>query len=429
MAKANQPQPDNTQPEQNNAVASPQASVKPRKRRLFLLLGVLLALGGIGIWMHYGRRPQLPVLPAIATASADPEIAEALTAARTAVEADRQSADAWGRYAMTLHAHKYLNEAADCYEAAGMLDRGNAFWPHLHGIILAGDEDPASAVPYLSRAADLAPADAPTRLVLADLLQKLGRLDEAAAEYRKALKANRHDAHAKLGLGQIAIARKQYRDALPFLHAVEDNPCARTRACILRLTVYERLGQRDAADTERQRLAKLPRDADDPPWPDRAQDAVMRLQVGLKARLQRAPELMRQGRTVEAAALLRETVERYPDSDLAWATLGSVLASGIDFAGAENAFKKAIDLAKENPDHWFNLGYFRQTRRQYQGAADAYCQAIHLRPTEAQAHFHLGECLQELNDRKGAADAFRTALRHQPDMEEARTRLTKLEAK
>jgi tetratricopeptide (TPR) repeat protein len=422
VAKANQAQPSNTQPQQKEPVA-------PRKRRLYVLLAVLLALGGVGVWVHHGRSPLLPDLPTIDIASADSEVADALSAARTDVAAHRQSGEAWGRYAMILHAHKYLTEAAVCYEAAGTLDEGNMLWPYLHGIILQSGGEPASALPYLGRAAALAPADAPPRLLLADLLQQLGRLDEAAAEYQQALTANRHDGHAQLGLGQVAVARKQYRDALRFLHVVQDNPYARKRACVLRLTVYERLGQPDAVDSERQRLAKLPKDADDPPWPDFAKDTVLRLQVGLKARLQRAPHLLRQGRVGEAVALLSETTRRYPDSDLAWATLGSALANGKDYARAEGAFKKAIDLAKENPDHWFNLGYFRQTHRQHQAAAAAYRHALHLRPTEAQTHFHLGECLEELHDRKNATDAFRSALRYRPDMEEARTRLRKLERK
>jgi tetratricopeptide (TPR) repeat protein len=427
VAEGNLPQ--QSSGSQPTPVAAPRPKTAFYTRLLGLLIALLLVLGGIWGWVHFSRQSNLPDLSTISIATADPEIADALSKARGDVEANRASAESWGRYAMTLHAHNYLSESVICYEAAGNLDKNNWYWPHLRGSILETGEDPALALLDRRRAADLAPGDAPPRLSLADLLQTLGHLDEAALEYKKALAANRQDGHANLGLGQVAFARKDYRAALAHLFAVENNPYARKRSCVLRLIAYERLEQLDAADKERALLSKFPKDAEDPPWPDRARDAVMSLQVGLKARLQRGPDLLGQGKIGQAVSLLRETTRRYPDSDLAWATLGYALDVARDFPGAENAFKKAVELAKENPDHWFNLGYFYQTKLRYQAAVDAYRQAIRLRPTAAQTHFNLGECLEELNDRKNAADAFRTALRYRPDMEAAKTHLTKLESK
>jgi tetratricopeptide (TPR) repeat protein len=415
--------------------AAPTLPLTPKpapRRRLYQLLGLLgvVACVAIAWWSYEARRLPLPDVPTIDFAGVDPEVVNAIRTARSQVLEDRQSGDTWGRYGMTLQAHSYIVEAAICYGAAEQLDSNNPYWPYLHGTILQDGGDPVAALPLLSRAADLTEPTAPPRMLLADLLLELERLDEAAAEYQKGIDSDRNAAHAQLGLGQIAMARQQYKEALVHLQAVADNPFAQKRSCVLRITAYERLGQRESAQVERDKLAKMPTD-DDPPWPDRGKEVMRSFQVGLRARLQRGPALLRQDppQIKEAVAVMREATQLYPDSHLAWASLARMLAIDNDFAGADKAIHQAIDLAKTHPDHWIYLGILNQSQRQYRTAIDAFRQAVSLRSSDATAHFYIGECLEELDDRTGAANAYRAALHHRPDMQQARTRLAKLESK
>jgi tetratricopeptide (TPR) repeat protein len=389
-------------------------------------LALLLACLAGGIWISQSRSIAVPAIPEFNLGGADPEVAEAITAARTAVVNTPRSSDTWGLLAMTLHAHGYRNDATLCYAVAGTLEEENPLWPYLHGIILQNGTEPEAALPYLERAANLTPPNSMPRLALADMQLELGRLEESAAHFQKVLKVNPDDAHAQLGLGQLAIAQKQYKESLNYLQAIAENPYARKRSCALRATVYERLGDASSAKTERLRLTRLP---DDAPWPDPGLQQVNNLVVGLTARLQKANSLGSSGRVDQAFAVLRETSRRYPQSDVAAAALGGALLAKKDYAGAELEIHRSTQLAPEQPEHWQNLGIARQEQSKFKTAAEAYRKSAELRPKDASTYYKLGECLQELGDTAGAVDAFRQALRHKPDMSEARQRLEKLTAK
>ncbi len=403
--------------------AAPVAGAPPRWR-LPVLLGVLLLLAGL--WVYLNRGPSVPEVPGVDLRDADPEVAAAVTRARDAVLRAPRSAADWGRLAMILHAHRYLREAATCYTATAALDDQNPFWPYMQALILLNGQEPAAAVPCLEQAARLTPPNSLPRLRLAGLFLEQGRLDEADAEFRKVLAAGPDDAHARLGLGQVAAARRQDDEALDHLRAVADNPFARKRACALLAAVYERRGDRAAADGVRRRLAGLP---DDEPWPDDGAEHVAQFQVGLAGRLERARALQLQSQFTEAVRLLREAVEHYPAADAAWSRLGTGLGLLKDFPGAERALLKSIELAPGRADHWFYLGAARKEQRNYRAATEAFRKAAELRPTDAAAHYQVGECLEAQGDRVGAIAAFRAALRCRPDMAEARDRLARLKDK
>ena len=73
-------------------------------------------------------------------------------------------------------------------------------------------------------------------------------------------------------------------------------------------------------DRENIRLANL---ADDAACRDVVVNTVSGMQVGLNARLRLAAMLARQARFLEAFTTLNEAVRLYPESDQAWAHLGS----------------------------------------------------------------------------------------------------------
>jgi tetratricopeptide (TPR) repeat protein len=388
------------------------------------VVGVLLLAGpGAAFWAYHRAGPALPEVTGVDLAGIDPEVAQAITSAQTAVLGKPRSAAAWGHFALVLQAHGFLEEALTCYDVAARLDARNPLWPYLQGNILQHGADPGAALPYLERAAALSPPGSPARLRLADLLLEQGRLEEAAGEFATVLQADPDDAHAQFGMGQLAVARRRYHEALRYLQAVDDNPHARRSACALRAAVCEQLGDTAAMERERRRLAELPKD---PPWPDEALDRVLRVQVGFTARREQAKRLVQQGRLDEALPLFQDTVARYPNSELAWIDLAWGLGASKDFAAAERALQKGIELAPGNARCWYYLGAARSEQRRFGQAAEAFRKAIELSPTDAEAHCGLGACLRELGDRAGAADAFRQALRYRPDMDDARKGLAAL---
>ncbi|MBI3822293.1 MAG: tetratricopeptide repeat protein [Planctomycetes bacterium] len=410
MAKASLP---------NNAAASP--------RRLRVLVAALvLVASGAGAWWIYRAWPAtLPEVPVVDLTDVDPEVAEAISSARAALVKQPRSLEAWGKLGMVLHAHHFNEQAITCYAAAAALDRSNPTWPYYQGVLLQAGADPMAALPSLQRAARLAPRDTPTpRLRLAELLFELGRPDEAEKDFRMVHAGDAGNVRAVLGLAHVAMARKNYEDALEHLRPIAEDARVRKRAAALAAAAYLQLGMKDEARNAQGRLATLP---DDPPWPDLL-DPVNDLRVGLVGRLERAKSLVHHDPNA-AVALMDETVRRYPESDQAWVALGAAREFAKDFAGAEQAFEKSIALAPKRADHHFYLAEFLRGQKRFKEAADAYRKASELRPHDADTHLRLGECLQEVGDRPGAIEAYRAALRCRPDLVPAQMGLKKLTEK
>lgn len=415
----------NAESETMAAELSPRRNA-PRVWRLVALCLAPLAVLALAlvVWANWPAATPLPPIPEVDLAGADPEIADAVRAAREGVEHSPHSAKAWGHLAMVLHAHA-LDDAADvCFSVAGNLDKKNWTWPYLQANLHHdGPGGPESAEPLFKRAALLSPDSSVIKIRIADMLLEQGRLDEAKQEYLTALTADPTDAYALLGLGSVAVARGQYRDALRFLQPIAEDGLVQRRSCALLAIVREKLGERDAAERERRRLVSLP---EDKPHPNDALRQVVDLRVGLHVRLEQAQKLRNQNRIGEACAVLQEAVERHPDSDEAWANLGIALQHTNDSAGAEKAMQRSIALSPRSIEYRYSLGMLQLLSQRYRDAADTFRSVLELRPTFGPAHFGLGECLQSLGDSRGAAEEFQETLRYLPDHELARQRLERL---
>ena len=393
---------------------------------LFPLVAVVGVLAAIGIanWSFSGKPPELPSIPSVNLEGADPAIAKLVREADRIREASPHSAIAWGEYAMVLHVHGFREAADASYVGTALLDPKNPTWPYLRGYLsLHGPGGPAAALPHFQLAANLGPPDSPARLRLADTLLELGRLDEAEQEYRKILAIHHDDPQAQLGLGRLAVARGQHRESLTHLLIASEYPGTQNRACALLASVHQRLGDWEAADRARERLAKTPPDqprADDPVLD------VAQFDVGVHAELAKANNLMQQNRVDEMLAVVEAAVHRNPDCFEAWDALSNARAVAGDSAGAKRAAQKGTQLAPKNADAWLSLGNVLIWERRYQDAIEPLEKSIALKPRFGEAYLALGDCRKALRDSAGAAEAYREALRYMPDHPKARQQLEEL---
>ncbi|MBC7855263.1 MAG: tetratricopeptide repeat protein [Pirellulaceae bacterium] len=326
---------------------------------------------------------------------------------------------------MVLHAHGFADAAHIGYAAAARLDPKNPRWPYLQGdLYLDGTIGPAEALPHFELAASLSPPESLARLRMAEMLLELGRLDEAEQEYRKVLAVQKQDPQAQLGLGRLAVARRQYRQALPYLQPAAEHPQVRKTACALLASVFDRLGERASADAARTRLAKVPPDqmrSDDPV------NQVLQFEVGIRAELARAQALMEQERDSEMLAAVEDMVHRYPDSFEAWDALSVARGLADDPAGAERAARRSIQLVPKNAEAWLGLGKMMISQRRFNDAVEPLQRSIALNPRSGEAYFSLGKCRQGLGEFAAAAEAYRETIRHLPDHSAARQRLEEMQ--
>ena len=222
--------------------------------------------------------------------------------------------------------------------------------------------DPVAAVRFLTAAVATRPRSPMARAVLGQALQAQGKLDEAIAQQRTALrlKPDYDVAHLTLGFslrdqGKLDEATAEFREAL-------------------RLT------------------------------PD---EALTHYSLGLALR--------DQGKVDEAIAEFREAVRLTPDEASTHRDLGFALRAqgNVDEATAE--FREALRLTPDNgADRTAHGEALRAAGKLDEAIAELHA-ALQLDPADAAAHHHLGEALAGQGKLDEAITEFQTALRLRPN--------------
>lgn len=383
-----------------------------RRRTIKLAAGLIAAVGiAAAATLYYRHVADAPVPPAISTAGVDPAIVEAVAQARSAVVASPRSGAAWGRLGMVLYAHDFYNEAAEALGHAERFDGDDPRWPHLHACAIY-ERRPHDALPLLRRAAELAGDDplAP-RLMLAEQYIALNMLDEAQQELNHVLKVAPDNARALLAAARLLYHRDQMEPCITYLQrAVTDAHAAKASHDLL-AQVYAGVGRNELAEHHRQASASLPRRG----FPDPYVKEASALEVGLKAQLRTADIEYGAGRVSESVAMLRTTVQQYPDSEWAWVYLGRALLKQRRIGEGRTALTQALRVNPSSPEALFRMGVSFIHEQQYTVATEWFRRALKVKPDMATAHQNLGYCLQLTGDRQGAATAYRQALVCQPD--------------
>jgi tetratricopeptide (TPR) repeat protein len=409
------------------------------------------------MWWWWATRPEVGPPPEVPANIADPEVREAIEAARNQLVADPRSADLWGRYGMVLRVHNFEGEADGCFAQAERLDPRDARWPYLRGLF--AEVNQPDGVPrglaYFRRALKVGHPkpeyESVLRLRLAEALFDRGQLDEADSLFRAELARDPASPRAAFGLGLVAEARGDVPAARERFAAVAGNPLARQRAATQLVALARRAGDAAAA-AQLQPAANAPKDPD---WPDPFVRECFALQAGLKARMAEVDALEREGRAQEAAQALARIAAKYPTPDV-HLKLAAALGRIGDSGQAEQHLRECLRLDPESePGHhllgvtlflragakwaadpdaaWAlfreSVGHFRKSlARKPDNAQGHQClgQALFLlgerdegvkelrlavacRPDRYEGHLYLGEALGEIGDRDGAVKELRTA--------------------
>ncbi|PHV08243.1 hypothetical protein CSQ96_06155 [Janthinobacterium sp. BJB412] len=134
--------------------------------------------------------------------------------------------------------------------------------------------------------------------------------------------------------------------------------------------------------------------------------------------------LLRQGRNDEALQVLQQGLQVRPSGYL-YSNLGTTLFARADYAGAAQAFERAVSAAKGNPNHyikWANLadalrwlpGREDDSRQSYQRASDLLAPQLERAPDNATLASRMGWYRARLGDAPGALAWTEKALARAP---------------
>ena len=248
-------------------------------------------------------------------------------------------------------------------------------------------------------------ADAHSNLGLA--LQEQGKLDEAIAAYRQAIgiKPDLAEAHSNLGnalkeQGKLDEAVTAFRQAIGIKSDLAE--------------AYSNLGSvllsqgklDDAVAAFRQAIRIKPNYT----------EAHSNLGVALKE----------QGKLDEAIAAHREAISIKPDYSQAHSNLGVALQEQGKLDDAVIAFRQAIGIKPDLAEAYCNLGNVLKDQGKFDEAIAAYRQAIGVKPDYAEAYNNLGDVLHWQDQSDEAVACYRQALAIKPDDAEVHNNLGNL---
>ncbi|MDQ2921037.1 MAG: tetratricopeptide repeat protein, partial [Acidobacteriota bacterium] len=354
--------------------------------------------------------------------SMEPDVREHVTWAQdvlvAAVKDPATPADKLGAvYGVTgqIYQAYSLNSAAkECYLNASRLAPKDFRWVYLLGKLYEREGDARQTIDYYDAARLLRPDYLPVFVSLGNVYLQLNRLDEAEANFRRALESNENIAAAHYGLGQAALSKRSYADAARHLEkAVSLAPEANRLQYALAMA-YRGLGKMDQAQSHLALSGTVGVRASDP-----LLDGLQDLIKGARLHLIRGRTALEARRFSEAADQFRKAVAAQPDSIPAHFNLAAALTQTGDLRGAVEQFEETLRLDPKHANAHYNLGLLLAQANRHDEAIKHLRSAVNAEPTDIHARSLLGQELLKVRRLEEAETELSRIVQSDPNNEDA----------
>jgi len=361
---------------------------------------------------------ELRPLPVVNTTDLEPSVRAALARARE--QFDRvverkpkasELADAYGELAMTYQAQSLVAPAEAAYANARALAPANKRWPYLQGHLYNDASRVPEAISAFEAALAIDGRDGPILLSLGEAYLQQGEFDKARAMYARLESHRDARAAALAGLGKVALARHEYKEAVGYLEeALKLSPGA-TRLRQPLAMAYRELGDRVSAEKN---LRQFDAAGMDPGIADPLAEALDKKVAGSRTLLRRGQRLGRAGRFDLAEPEFRAAVQADPNNAEAVANLGITLANLGRLVEARQRLEQALSMDGTAALAHFSLGVVLDRQGQDQLAMDQYRDALDRDPTNLQARVYLADAKMRVGQPDEAAALYRQAVEQAP---------------
>lgn len=395
--------------------------------RLFLLLALPAALvGGYFGWRGYTARQAWadlrPELPAAVGPSA-PGLDARLAACAERMKTWPPDLAALREFTRVCHANGLLDAATAGYQALARLEPTEARWPYLLASILAGYGRLDDATPLLRRTTELAPDYLVAWLKLGEAQLKANATAAARSAYEEALRRDAGNPYALLGLARCDLQEDRWTGARQHLQlAVAGHPDFSGAQSLL-ASVYERLGNAEAAAAARERVktdGHYVEPAD--PW---LEDLVNDCHDPYTL-LVAAAAALADGKTPRSRALLERGLSLAPNDARLHRQFSKTLAAAGDAAGARTQLERAVALAPTSEPLQLDLVTLLRQERDVPALERAVAAGLIACPDSAGLHFQAGLLAFEAGRLDDAAYHLEFTWHNRPDQNAAGVELARV---
>ena len=312
------------------------------------LAGLVFAV----IWTSFSPAAAETDVPTVDLADAEGPVVRVIEEAAAHVASAPSSADAWGAYAMVLHAHDWTTAADRCYAQGQRLAWNDFRWAYYRGILLT-ESDPAQALELLERAAQIDPAYGPAFIRLGAAYREAGREDEALRSFEESLRLAPRNASAQIHLGQLELQRGNVERAIELLESalIDRRNDATVLSALAR--AYARSGDRDRARAmaDAAHRTSTGRLYDDPRF-----NVVVMKGMTKRSFLTRSNVLFESGLAAQAEAELRRGIEVGHDEGAMQGGLARLFMNTRSFEASVDAAQAAIAAGNRLSNVYYPLG-------------------------------------------------------------------------
>lgn len=393
------------------------------KVRLAVFLGAVgLAVGSVLWWSRQrvdpaALRAGVPPHPAMTGQPA--EFVRRITVCEDALKRGSGSPAILAELGQLYQANGFLAEAALCYGQLVLIQPAQARWPHRMACLYAGFGRLDEALSLWQRTLRADQDYLPARIRMGDVLLKLNRSAEAAEAYAVVIKREPTNPYALVGLARIDILAGRWTEAKSRLQQATASSDFAIGADLL-ATVYEKLGDKNAADTLQARGKSSGAFFDLPdPWMDEIfEDCFDVYRVTVAAGF-----ADHAGNTAMARRLIERALQLAPNDVAALYQSGTFAEKRKDYAQARRNYEDCVRLAPDYDDGWARLIGLHLITGDTLAAQRALNEGLINCPTSAILQLERASRLSQAGRYEEALPVFEAVLALKPNYADALTKM------
>ena len=365
-----------------------------------------------------------PPLPTVALETFPAAARDAVVRLMEEATAQPTNVVAAGALGKTLHAWEQWESAHQAYARARALSRDGRDWSYLDAIVLQRLARLDAAAAALKQALRASPDYLPARLRLAEVLLDDGQIEESERLFTELTSIAQAEPAALVGLGRIAAARGRHEEAVRhFERAVALFPELGTAYYGLARS-YRALDR--SADAERALAQHTRYGARWPRLDDPILASVLSIREDARATLARGIALAEAGDVTGAIDAHERALAAEPSLAQAHANLVGLYGRAGSWQKADEHYRAAVVRQPGDATLHYDYGVVLGLQGKWDAAAYAYRQALDANPLHADSRNNLGQILERRRDFAGAAEQYRQAVDVRPTFRLARFNLGRM---